>query len=143
MYGRIGLRHVRSRLRDVPSYFARLVALVTACLIAATSPNGLVNILDVVATTASLVLAIVSDVVSTFDKTFTMDGSAWMTVLFTVRRTSEVWSISGDILFSRESKRLDSRYRTNVIDAMTPILIMDPARYQITRMLVAVELRFI
>lgn len=117
--------------------------LVMASLMAVTSPKGLFRILDVVAATASPVLATECDVVSTLDRTFTIDGSAWITVLFTVRNTSDVWSISGEILFSSDSKRLDNLNSTSVIDAMTPMLIKDPARYQITRIFVAVELRFI
>jgi hypothetical protein len=51
--------------------------------------------------------------------------------------------MSGEILFSRDSRRLDNLNSTSVIDAITPMLIKDPARYQITRIFVAVELRFI
>lgn len=110
---------------------------------AVTSPKGLFRIRDVVAATASPVLATECDVVSMLDRTFTIDGSAWITVLLTVRNTSDVWSISGEILFSSDSKRLDNLNSTSVIDTITPMLIMDPARYQKTRILVAVELRFI
>jgi len=116
---------------------------VTASLIAVTSPKGLFRIRDVVAATASPVLATECDVVSTLDRTFTIDGSAWITVLLTVRNTSDVWSMSGEILFSRDSSRLDNLKSTSVIDAITPMLIKDPARYQMTRIFVAVELRLI
>ena len=116
---------------------------VTASLMAVTSPKGLFRIRDVVSATASPVLATECDVVSTLDRTFTIDGSAWITVLLTVRNTSDVWSMSGEILFSRDSSRLDNLKSTSVIDAITPILIKDPARYQMTRIFVAVELRLI
>jgi hypothetical protein len=60
-----------------------------------------------------------------------------------VRKTSDVWSISGVILLSNVSNRLDTLIRANVIAAMIEMLISEPAMYQMTRMLVAVVDRFI
>lgn len=109
---------------------------------AVTFPNGLVRILDVVAATVSPVFAIDSDVDSMLSNTRVRPGSAWMTVLFTVRITSDVWSISGDILFSKDSSLFDSLISASVIMAITLMLMKEPAMYQMTRMFVAVAFRF-
>ena len=125
------------------AYRPRLPILRTASLIAVTSAIGLLAILDAAVATVSVVFATFPVVDSTFVNICSMPGSARITVLFTVRKTSEVWSISGVILLSKDSSRLDNLIRAKVIAAIIEMLISEPAMYQMTKMLVAVVDRFI
>lgn len=117
--------------------------LLTASFMAFTSAMGSFTILVATAVIVSVVFATLSVVDSTLDNMCPIPGSAWITVLFMVLKTSDVWSISGVILLSNDSNRLDTLIRASVIVAMIEMLISEPAMYQMTRMLVAVVDRFI